>query len=134
MLRAHLDGTPPGVHTYLLARWSLVSRLVRDARETGADQVTDLGSLPLGMSHPGALVRIGTRSGGQWVSVTPGMEAIAQAVTDMEAGLSLGLRWSVMGLVLSRAPSGGLGGTAGSRPAAPAALAPAQPSAGTARR
>ena len=130
VLRAHLDGTPPGVRTYLLARWSLVSRLIRDARETGADQVTDLGSLPLGMSHPGALVRIGTRSGGQWVSVTPGMEAIAQAVTDMEAGLSLGLRWSVMGL----GPVAALVARPVLVQRLPAALAPAQPSAGTARR
>lgn len=98
VLRVHFDGTAPGVRTYWLARWSLVSRLVRDAKQAGADEVTDLGSLPLNFSHPGALVRIGTRSGGQWVSVTPGLEAIAQAVTDMEAGLSLGLPWSVMGL------------------------------------
>jgi len=88
VLRVHFDGTEPGLNTYFLARWSLVNRAVRDARQEGIDQVTDLGPLPLNLSHPRALVRIGVKNGGQWVVITPGMEAIAQAAADMERGLS----------------------------------------------
>ena len=64
VLRVHFDGTQPGLNTYFLAR------------------------LPLNLAHPGALVRIGVKNGGRWVSITLGMEAIAQAADDLERGLS----------------------------------------------
>lgn len=86
VLRVHFDGAPPGLNTYFLARWSLVNRLVHDAKQAGADQVTDLGPLPLNLSRPGALVRIGVRLDGRWVAITKGMEAIAAAAADMERG------------------------------------------------
>jgi hypothetical protein len=92
VLRAHLAGTPPGVRVYQLARWSTVARLVSDAAEpeAGADEVTDLGPLPVQLtsSLPNPMVRIGVRRGSTWLSVTPGCERLAQAVADMERGLS----------------------------------------------
>ena len=86
VLRVHFDGTEPGLNTYFLARWSLVNRLVRDAAAEGIDRVTDLGLLPLNLSHPGALVRIGVKLDGRWVSITDGMEVIAAAADDLEHG------------------------------------------------
>jgi|SRR5271157_703163 len=88
VLRAHLTDEAPGVHRYAVARWSLVARLVSDAAEAGADEVTDRGPLPLDISSPGVLVWVGVRRGGQWVSITEGCERIAEAITDMERGLS----------------------------------------------
>ncbi len=78
--------SPPGVRAYWLARWSLVNRLIRDARESGAGEVTDLGPLPLAVDRADALIIIGVRRGGKWESITPGMEAIAQAAADLERG------------------------------------------------
>jgi hypothetical protein len=86
VLRVRFDGNPPGWNTYWLARWSLVNRFVRDAKKAGVDQVTDLGPLPLTVDQPRALIQIGVKRHSTWVTVTPGMEAIAAAVADLERG------------------------------------------------
>jgi hypothetical protein len=77
---------PPGVRTYWLARRSVVGRFVRDAKEAGATEVTDLGPLPLAVNRADALLIIGVRRGGAWESITPGMEQVARAAADLERG------------------------------------------------
>ena len=68
----------PGVDMYLLARWSVIARLCRDAEGSG-DQVTDLGTDALllcqaaqrGQFGVGELLTIGIAKGGRWLRWLP---------------------------------------------------------------
>jgi hypothetical protein len=74
VLRVHMHDAPPGVDAYWLARWSLVSRLRRDAEGSG-DRVEDLGpdamecarAAQRGEWAPGALVLVGVAQGARWL-------------------------------------------------------------------
>ena len=92
VLRVHFADSPPGVHTWWLARWSMVARLASNAREPDADPgvVTDLGPLPWPADlAPGELLTIGTAGpDGRWLTITKGCERLAQAVADLGRGLS----------------------------------------------
>lgn len=68
----------PGVDQYVMARWSLIARLRRDARGSG-DQVTDLGPDALllcqaaqrGHWETGEMLTVGFAAGGKWLRWLP---------------------------------------------------------------
>ncbi|MGP7996711.1 MAG: hypothetical protein ACLPKI_05175 [Streptosporangiaceae bacterium] len=78
VLRVRMHDDPPFVVSYFLARWSVISRLCRDAEESG-DQVTDLGKDALmicqaaqrGEWAMGELLLIGIAKWGKWLRWLP---------------------------------------------------------------
>jgi hypothetical protein len=91
VVRIRLPGSG-GRTFYGLAYWSLARQLERDAAEAGhPGEVTDLGPLP-GAPAPeraGGMLAVGiTGPDGRWEDITPGREWLAQAIADLERGLS----------------------------------------------
>jgi hypothetical protein len=90
-VRIRLPGSG-GRTFYGLAYWSLAKRQARNAAEAGhPGEFTDLGPLP-GAPAPeqaGGMVAVGvTGPDGRWEDITPGRERLAQAIADLERGLS----------------------------------------------
>jgi hypothetical protein len=77
ILRARLPTGPPGIHVYVLARWSLCARLALNATEAGLDDVQLGHPLPgdaanPGACPPGALLILGiTTADGEWHPARP---------------------------------------------------------------
>ena len=77
MLRVTLHDQP-GVQAYMLARWSLIARLSRDAESSG-DVLDDLGPNALllcqaaqrGEWEMGDLLTVGVAHGGKWLQWLP---------------------------------------------------------------
>ena len=90
-VRIRLPGSG-GRTFYGLAYWSLAKRLARNAAEAGhPGEFTDLGPLP-GAPAPeraGAPLAVGiTGPDGRWEDISAGRERLAQAIADLERGLS----------------------------------------------
>ncbi len=81
-------GTPPGVCTYAIARWSLAARLVSDAADEGTGrETTDLGPLPgVPRPEPGELVQVGIRGPDGWLYVVEELRQLADAIADLDRG------------------------------------------------